>query len=81
MGYTGKAPDGGDITIQSTGIGGPSAAIVISELVDLGALRLLRVGTCGALDPELELGDLLIVTAAIAGAYGTLVLTRQRRQT
>jgi DeoD family purine-nucleoside phosphorylase len=66
-GYTGKAPDGRDVTIQSTGIGGPSAAIVISELVDLGARRLLRVGTCGALVPELQLGDLLIVTAAIAG--------------
>ena len=48
-GYTGVAPDGAPLTIQSTGMGGPSAAIVISELIDLGARRLLRVGTCGAL--------------------------------
>lgn len=69
-GYTGTAPDGTQVTIQSTGIGGPSAAIVISELIELGARRLLRVGTCGALHPELELGDLLIVTESIA-ADGT----------
>lgn len=69
-GYTGLASDGAPLTIQSTGIGGPSAAIVISELVDLGARRMLRVGTCGALQPGLELGDLLIVTEAIS-ADGT----------
>jgi uridine phosphorylase len=65
-GYTGAAPDGRPLTIQSTGMGGPSAAIVIAELADLGARRLLRVGTCGALDPALELGDLLVVTEAIS---------------
>src|SRR5579875_2242214 len=46
-GYTGEAADGAPLTIQSTGMGGPSAAIVIHELVALGAQRLLRVGTCG----------------------------------
>jgi DeoD family purine-nucleoside phosphorylase len=65
-GYTGAAADGAPLTIQSTGIGGPSAAIVIAELADLGARRLLRVGTCGAVHPDLELGDLLIVTEAIS---------------
>ena len=69
-GYTGRAPDGETLTIQSTGMGGPSAAIVISELVDLGARRLLRVGTCGALQGGLELGDLVIATEALA-ADGT----------
>jgi DeoD family purine-nucleoside phosphorylase len=69
-GYTGLALDGAPLTIQSTGMGGPSAAIVISELVDLGARRLVRVGTCGALAPGLRLGDLLIATEAIA-ADGT----------
>ena len=69
-GYTGRAPDGAPLTIQSTGMGGPSAAIVIAELVELGARRLLRVGTCGALQPGLGLGDLLIVTEAIT-ADGT----------
>jgi uridine phosphorylase len=69
-GYSGPARDGEPLTIQSTGMGGPSAAIVISELADLGARLLLRVGTCGALHPGLELGDLLVATEAIA-ADGT----------
>jgi purine-nucleoside phosphorylase len=61
-GYTGTAPGGGRVTIQSTGMGGPSAAIVVEELIDLGARVLIRAGTCGALDPARELGEL--VTAA-----------------
>jgi purine-nucleoside phosphorylase len=64
-GYTGLAADGQPLTIQSTGMGGPSAAIVIAELADLGARRLLRVGTCGALQAGLELGDLLVASEAI----------------
>ena len=47
-------------------MGGPSAAIVIAELADLGARRLLRVGTCGALEPSLSLGDLVIASESIA---------------
>ncbi len=50
-GYTGTAGDGEPLTIQSTGMGGPSAAIVISELAVLGATTLMRVGTCGGLRP------------------------------
>jgi DeoD family purine-nucleoside phosphorylase len=64
-GYTGTAADGGPLTVQATGMGGPSAAIVVEELVALGARRLVRIGTCGALDPELELGALLAVEAAL----------------
>jgi DeoD family purine-nucleoside phosphorylase len=69
-GYTGRAADGAALTIQSTGMGGPSAAIVIAELADLGARRLVRVGTCGALQPGLGLGDVIIAAEAIA-ADGT----------
>ena len=65
-GYTGAAADGGPLTIQSSGMGGPSAAIVVTELAELGARRLIRVGTCGALDPSLELGALLVVSEALA---------------
>lgn len=66
-GYTGAAKlDGAPLTVQSTGMGGPSTAIVVSELIDLGAQRLLRVGTCGGLDPALSLGQLLIATEAIS---------------
>ena len=64
-GYTGIGPDGAPITIQSTGMGGPSAAIVVEELIDLGARRLIRIGTCGALGSELPLGALLAVEAAL----------------
>jgi purine-nucleoside phosphorylase len=69
-GYTGRASDGAPLTIQSTGMGGPSAAIVTWELAELGAKRLLRVGTCGALDESLALGDLLVAREALT-ADGT----------
>ncbi len=69
-GYSGEAGDGGPLTIQSTGMGGPSAAIVIAELADLGARTLVRVGTCGGLDESLALGDLLVASEALA-ADGT----------
>jgi DeoD family purine-nucleoside phosphorylase len=65
-GYTGRAPDGGLVTVQSTGMGGPSAAIVVEELIGLGARVLLRIGTCGALTDDLALGELVAVEAALA---------------
>jgi uridine phosphorylase len=65
-GYTGTARDGAPLTVQSTGMGGPSAAIVTEELIGLGARTLVRIGTCGALVDELELGAVLPVGAAIA---------------
>ena len=64
-GYTGAAEDGAPLTIQATGMGGPSAAIVVRELVDLGARALVRVGTCGSLVPDLRLGALVIATEAL----------------
>jgi uridine phosphorylase len=69
-GYTGAAPDGEPLTIQATGMGGPSAAIVLTELIALGARRAIRVGTCGALAPGLSLGELVIAREAIC-ADGT----------
>jgi uridine phosphorylase len=66
-GYTGIAPDGEPLTIQATGMGGPSAAIVLSELIALGARRAIRVGTCGALASGLHLGELVIAREAISG--------------
>jgi DeoD family purine-nucleoside phosphorylase len=64
-GYTGSAADGRPLTIQATGMGGPSAAIVLSELIELGARRAIRVGTCGALSSSLGLGDLLVALEAL----------------
>ena len=79
-GYTGVAADGEPLTIQATGMGGPSAAIVVEELIALGARRLVRIGTCGALAGGLALGDLLAAesvlpadgTSAALGANGSL---------
>jgi uridine phosphorylase len=64
-GYTGLAADGEPLTIQATGMGGPSAAIVLEELISLGARSAIRLGTCGALAPELALGELIVAREAI----------------
>jgi uridine phosphorylase len=70
-GYTGASVDDGELlTIQSTGMGGPSAAIVLEELAALGLERAVRVGTCGALNSDLGLGDLVVAGEALA-ADGT----------
>lgn len=65
-GYTGIAPDGAPLSVQSTGMGGPSAAIVIEELLQLGARSLIRIGTCGALREGLELGQIVAVGEVVA---------------
>ena len=57
--------DGVRLTAASTGIGGPSTAILVEELVKLGATTLLRVGNSGGLDPGLALGDLVVTTGAV----------------
>jgi uridine phosphorylase len=80
-GYTGTAADGEPLTIQSTGMGGPSAAIVCEELIALGARRLVRIGTCGALRDDLDLGELVAAASVLSddgagaalGASGPLV--------
>jgi purine-nucleoside phosphorylase len=65
-GYTGEAPDGRPLSVQSTGMGGPSAAIVVEELIGLGARTLVRIGTCGTLDAEVGLGDLVVAREALS---------------
>jgi purine-nucleoside phosphorylase len=64
-GYTGETPGGHPLSIQSTGMGGPSAAIVLQELAELGVRRAIRVGTCGALGADLEHGDLIVAGEAL----------------
>jgi purine-nucleoside phosphorylase len=64
LGYTGTV-DGKPVSVQATGIGAPSAAIVLEELVELGVKRFLRVGTCGALQPHLRHGDLILALSAV----------------
>lgn len=61
--YTG-ALDGATVSVTSTGIGGPSAAIAVEELHSLGAHTLLRVGTCGSMREKIGEGDVVIAQAA-----------------
>ena len=61
-GYHGKTRDGTDLTIQSLGIGGPSAAAVMADLAQLGVGRAIRVGTCIALDDARKPGSSLVAT-------------------
>jgi DeoD family purine-nucleoside phosphorylase len=63
LGYTGTYK-GKQVSVQTTGMGCPSAAIVTEELVQLGVKNLLRVGTCGGYSRDLGLGDLIVATAA-----------------
>ena len=63
LGYTGTF-EGKPVSVQSTGMGCPTAAIVMEELVQLGVKRFLRVGTCGGLQPDLSMGDLIIALSA-----------------
>jgi len=56
--------DGTDLTICSTGIGCPSAAIAVEELSRVGVETFLRCGTCGALQADMEVGDMVVATGA-----------------
>jgi len=65
LGYTGRYR-GVPVTIQSTGMGGASTAIVVQELVELGARALVRAGSAGGIDPALPLGGLVVADRAVA---------------
>jgi len=58
------------VCVTSTGIGGPSAAIAIEELIKCGVHTFIRVGTCGGMQPNIQPGDIVIAAAAIR-AEGT----------
>lgn len=62
--YTGYL-DGEKVSVTSTGIGGPSAAIAMEELVQCGADTFVRVGTCGGMDIDVKGGDIVVATGAI----------------
>ncbi len=62
--YTGLL-DGERVSVTSTGIGGPSAAIAVEELVNCGADTLVRVGTCGGIDLDVKGGDMVVATGSI----------------
>jgi len=62
--YTGTL-GGVKVSVTSTGIGGPSAAIAMEELVKVGAHTFIRVGTSGGMDIDVKSGDLVVATGAI----------------
>ena len=49
----------------STGIGGASAGIAVEELSRLGVRNMIRIGSCGALQPQVKIGDLILVSGAV----------------
>ncbi len=63
LGFTGTYA-GRRVSVQASGMGCPSAGIVVEELVQLGVRKIVRVGTCGGLQPDLSIGDLIVVLAA-----------------
>ncbi len=64
MTYTGTIA-GMPVSVCSTGIGGPSTAIAMEELCNIGARTLIRVGTCGSLRKGVKRGDLVVMNAAV----------------
>jgi uridine phosphorylase len=56
---------GETVSVCSTGIGGPSAAIALEELVKCGADTFLRTGTCGGIDLDVQAGDVVVATGAV----------------
>jgi DeoD family purine-nucleoside phosphorylase len=74
LGYTGTV-NGRPVSVQTSGMGGPSIGVVTEELIRLGARQLVRVGTTGALRDDIALGDLVIATSAspIDGTVSTFM--------
>jgi DeoD family purine-nucleoside phosphorylase len=64
LGYTGTW-NGKPVSVQGTGMGCPGATIVFEELIQLGCRKLIRVGTCGGLQPHHALGDLIVALTAV----------------
>jgi uridine phosphorylase len=57
--------DDKEVLVISTGIGAPSTAIVVEELVELGVGLIIRLGTCGAIQKHIHVGDLIIPTGSV----------------
>ena len=80
LGFTGTF-EGAPISVQSTGMGCPSAGIVFEELIMLGATRLMRVGTCGALQDHMRMGDTVVGDQRHRRRRDTAALHADRRLT
>ena len=77
-GYHGQTGEGNDLTVQSLGIGGASAAAVVADLARFGVRRAIRIGSCIGLDPVLELGASLVPGAIFAEDGAGRALSNRR---
>jgi 5'-methylthioadenosine phosphorylase/purine-nucleoside phosphorylase len=74
LGFTGTY-DGKPISVQTSGMGCPSAAIVYEELIQLGVNRIIRVGTCGGLQPDMHMADTVVALSATPSDQTALTYT------
>ncbi len=63
--YLGYLPNGKSILVATSGMGAPSLSIVVNELVRLGMKKIIRIGTCGSIQPQVEVGSIVISQAAL----------------
>ncbi|HLO84601.1 MAG TPA: nucleoside phosphorylase [Nostocaceae cyanobacterium] len=63
--YVGYLPNGKKILSATSGMGAPSLSIVVNELVQLGITKIIRIGTCGAIQPNISVGSIVISSAAL----------------
>ena len=63
--YLGSLPNGKPLLVATSGMGAPSMSIVANELVQVGIKRFVRVGTCGSIQPQVNLGSLVVSQAAL----------------
>ena len=63
--YKGRLPTGRPILSSTSGMGGPSLSIVVNELVQVGIRKIIRIGTCGSIQPHVLPGSVVIAQAAL----------------
>jgi uridine phosphorylase len=63
--YVGYLPNGRRILSATSGMGAPSLSIVVNELVQVGIRQIIRIGTCGAIQPHIPIGSVVISSAAL----------------
>lgn len=73
LGFTGIY-NGKRVSVQGTGMGIPSTAIYVHELIhEYGVKKIIRIGTCGAIQPDLKLGSLILAEAAYTDSYTNMM--------
>lgn len=63
--YLGNLPNGKPILVATSGMGAPSLSIVVNELVQVGIKQFIRIGTCGSIQPSVEVGSIVVSQAAL----------------